>query len=142
MDGAGADARTAGDLVERDAKAFRREQLLRGPQHPLAVAARVSAQLTVTSVSGCDVAGAGSGGWLDISTSITGAPHRLLLDVTGAAHRLRARAAHQDPIRRSRRDQPMTAREDASALVRRMQECLNTRQFDQAARAPGLAAGR
>jgi predicted SnoaL-like aldol condensation-catalyzing enzyme len=28
---------------------------------------------------------------------------------------------------------PMTAREDASALVQRMQECFNTRQFDQAA---------
>jgi SnoaL-like domain len=27
----------------------------------------------------------------------------------------------------------MTTREDASALVRRMQECFNTRQFDQAA---------
>ena len=27
----------------------------------------------------------------------------------------------------------MTAREEASALVRRMQECFNTRQFDQAA---------
>jgi len=26
---------------------------------------------------------------------------------------------------------PMTTREDASALVRRMQECFNTRQFDQ-----------
>jgi predicted SnoaL-like aldol condensation-catalyzing enzyme len=28
---------------------------------------------------------------------------------------------------------PMTTREDASALVQRMQECFNTRQFDQAA---------
>jgi predicted SnoaL-like aldol condensation-catalyzing enzyme len=27
---------------------------------------------------------------------------------------------------------PMTTRDDASALVRRMQECFNTRQFDQA----------
>jgi predicted SnoaL-like aldol condensation-catalyzing enzyme len=27
---------------------------------------------------------------------------------------------------------PMTTREDASALVRRMQECFNTRRFDQA----------
>jgi predicted SnoaL-like aldol condensation-catalyzing enzyme len=28
---------------------------------------------------------------------------------------------------------PMTTREDASALIQRMQECFNTRQFDQAA---------
>jgi hypothetical protein len=28
---------------------------------------------------------------------------------------------------------PMTAREDASALIHRMQECFNSRQFDQAA---------
>jgi predicted SnoaL-like aldol condensation-catalyzing enzyme len=28
---------------------------------------------------------------------------------------------------------PMTTREDASALVQRMQECFNSRQFDQAA---------
>jgi predicted SnoaL-like aldol condensation-catalyzing enzyme len=27
---------------------------------------------------------------------------------------------------------PMTTREDASALIQRMQECFNTRQFDQA----------
>jgi predicted SnoaL-like aldol condensation-catalyzing enzyme len=35
---------------------------------------------------------------------------------------------------------PMTTREDASALVQRMQECFNTRQFDQAAslHAPGF----
>jgi predicted SnoaL-like aldol condensation-catalyzing enzyme len=34
----------------------------------------------------------------------------------------------------------MTTREDASALVQRMQECFNTRQFDQAAslHAPGF----
>jgi hypothetical protein len=35
---------------------------------------------------------------------------------------------------------PMTTREDASALVQRMQECFNTRQFDRAAglHAPGF----
>jgi predicted SnoaL-like aldol condensation-catalyzing enzyme len=36
----------------------------------------------------------------------------------------------------------MSAHEDASALVRRMQECFNTRQFDQAARlhTPGFVS--
>jgi hypothetical protein len=43
VDGAGADARAAGDLIQRDAEALRREQLLRGPQDPLAIAARVGA---------------------------------------------------------------------------------------------------
>jgi hypothetical protein len=36
--------------------------------------------------------------------SITGAPHRILLTVTGAAHRLRSRAAHHDPTRQARGD--------------------------------------
>jgi predicted SnoaL-like aldol condensation-catalyzing enzyme len=36
-------------------------------------------------------------------------------------------------IHQPRRDQPVTTRENASALVRRMQECFNSRQFDQAA---------
>ena len=51
VDGAGADARAAGYLIEGDAKTFRREQLLCGPQHLLAVAARVSAQLAVAPLS-------------------------------------------------------------------------------------------
>ena len=51
VDGSGADARPAGDLVERDAKAVRREHLLRGPQDLLAIVARVSPQLAVTPVS-------------------------------------------------------------------------------------------
>jgi hypothetical protein len=38
---AGADARPAGDLVERDAKTFGRERLLRGPQDPLGPVWRV-----------------------------------------------------------------------------------------------------
>jgi predicted SnoaL-like aldol condensation-catalyzing enzyme len=40
------------------------------------------------------------------------------------------------PVNRSTRHKeiaPMTTRDDASALVQRMQECFNTRQFDQAA---------
>jgi hypothetical protein len=41
VDGAGADTRTAGDLVERDAKTFGRECLLRGPQDPLGPVWRV-----------------------------------------------------------------------------------------------------
>jgi hypothetical protein len=79
VDGARANARPAGDLVKRDAEALRREHLLRGPKHPLAIAACVSAQLTVTPVS-CQgfrwrglprLAG-------HVGTSITGAPHRIV----------------------------------------------------------------
>jgi hypothetical protein len=51
VDRAGANARAARYLIERDAKAFRREHVLRGPQHPLAIAARVGSQLTVSLVS-------------------------------------------------------------------------------------------
>ena len=88
--GAGANARAAGDLVERDAKALRREQLLRGPQHPLAIAARVSPQLTVTPVSCRRLRWHGLRRLAGhVGTSITGAPHRILLSVTGATHRLR-----------------------------------------------------
>ncbi len=42
---------STGDLIKRDAKSFRFEQLLRGPKHPLTIAARVSSQLSVTAVS-------------------------------------------------------------------------------------------
>ena len=50
--GAGANARAAGYLIERDGETLRGKQLLRGPQHLLAIAARVSPQLPVTPVSG------------------------------------------------------------------------------------------
>jgi predicted SnoaL-like aldol condensation-catalyzing enzyme len=53
--------------------------------------------------------------------------------VTGAAHRLWARAAHLCPAPSHQEITPMTTREEARALVQRMQECFNTRQFDQAA---------
>jgi predicted SnoaL-like aldol condensation-catalyzing enzyme len=54
------------------------------------------------------------------------------MTTTGAAHRLRIGSARHDPPTSHEEITPMTAREDASALVQRMQECFNTRQFDQA----------
>jgi predicted SnoaL-like aldol condensation-catalyzing enzyme len=56
----------------------------------------------------------------------------MLMAVTGAAHRLLARAAHHDRPTSHEESTPMTTREEASALVQRLQECFNTRQFDQA----------
>jgi predicted SnoaL-like aldol condensation-catalyzing enzyme len=52
--------------------------------------------------------------------------------ITGAAHRLRA--APLATIRSTSDEEitPMTTPDDASALVRRLQESFNTRQFDQA----------
>jgi len=46
--------------------------------------------------------------------------------VTGAASLLMTRSTSHEEIT------PMTTRDEASALVQRMQECFNTRQFDQA----------
>jgi hypothetical protein len=132
VDGAGANARPAGDLVKRDAKALRREHLLRGPKHPLAIAACVSAQLTVTPVSCQGLRWRGLARLAGhVSISITGAPHRILW-ITGAAHRLRVGAARHYLSASHEEIMPMTTREDARALVQRMQECFNTRQFDQA----------
>jgi hypothetical protein len=42
------------------------------------------------------------------------------------------RVAHQTRSTSHEEITPMTTRDDASALVQRMQECFNTRQFDQA----------
>jgi predicted SnoaL-like aldol condensation-catalyzing enzyme len=55
-----------------------------------------------------------------------------MLLITGAPHRLPTCVA---PVTRSTSHEeimPMTTRDDASALVQRMQECFNSRQFDQA----------
>jgi predicted SnoaL-like aldol condensation-catalyzing enzyme len=52
--------------------------------------------------------------------------------ITGAAHRLTDGAARHDRSTGSEGITPMTTRAQASALVQRMQECFNTRQFDQA----------
>jgi predicted SnoaL-like aldol condensation-catalyzing enzyme len=52
--------------------------------------------------------------------------------ITGAAHRLFAGGTRHDPSISHEEATPMTAREDASALVQQMQEYFNTRQFDQA----------
>ncbi|MFI6604511.1 ester cyclase [Nonomuraea sp. NPDC050536] len=52
--------------------------------------------------------------------------------VSGATHRLSARVVHHDLATSHEEITPMTTREDASALVLRLQECFNTRQFDQA----------
>jgi len=51
----------------------------------------------------------------------TGAAHRL-----GRAPLMTRSAGHEETM-------PMTTREDATALVLRMQECFNSRRFDQAA---------
>jgi predicted SnoaL-like aldol condensation-catalyzing enzyme len=56
----------------------------------------------------------------------------MLLSITGATHRLWLRVAHQTRSTSHEEITPMTTRDDASALVQRMQQCFNTRQFDQA----------
>jgi predicted SnoaL-like aldol condensation-catalyzing enzyme len=56
----------------------------------------------------------------------------MLLDITGASHRLWPRVTGQTRSTSHEEITPMTTRDDASALVQRMQECFNTRQFDQA----------
>jgi hypothetical protein len=54
------------------------------------------------------------------------------LGINGAAHRLLAGAVRHYLSASHEEITPMTTREDARALVQRMQECFNTRQFDQA----------